>query len=153
MLSQILFQFHHGTIGSLTAQVLDDVVISISIPPWYDWKLYICVLKTGSYFHFNSTMVRLEGLSFRYAFPSTRFQFHHGTIGRRGRYCITIKFLVNFNSTMVRLEEVTLMPYSVFAWYFNSTMVRLEAYASITAQTAIPNFNSTMVRLEVRNKM
>jgi len=57
-------------------------------------------LKDG----FNSTMVRLEGISLlTFSNFSSSFQFHDGAI-RRIAYAAGAAFDTSFNSTMVRLE-------------------------------------------------
>ena len=57
------------------------IASTISIPLWYDWKLFIFA-STQGVFNFNSTMVRLEEAVFSLAtLVVYLFQFHYGTIG------------------------------------------------------------------------
>ncbi len=97
-----MFQFHFGSIGSLPVFLL-LLLLLVSIPLWFDWKLCECN-REYCFCCFNSTLVRLEEqlnkvicyweivsipLWFDWKTADTRhqsfhllFQFHFGSIGR-----------------------------------------------------------------------
>ncbi len=122
---------------------------------------------------FNSSMVRLEGLSMsssssscsvsipvwydwknstsRFTTCITPFQFQYGTIGSHGAPAPPAGTM-SFNSSMVRLKVKTRSGAPVWVACFNSSMVRLKA--GIPQIIDIPEgcFNSSMVRLEVTGR-
>ena len=77
-------------------------------------------------FCFNSTMVRLEVRLALHDKSWAKFQFHNGSIRRRQVHWRT-RSVQRFNSTMVRLEELSQRMMGGCLRCFNSTMVRLEA--------------------------
>ena len=74
-----MFQFHYGSIGSACG-VTEMTVYRVSIPLWFDWE-------------------PIDPIIFAKQFM---FQFHYGSIGRISLR-LNEKYLVCFNSTMVRL--------------------------------------------------
>ncbi len=87
--------------------------IPISIPLWFDWKTESLSHGWCCRWDFNSTMVRLEGISRK----------------------VDIGFSFHFNSTMVRLEDANFPALLINDSNFNSTMVRLEAVIMIDSKS------------------
>jgi len=94
-------------------------------------------------------MVRLEDIENLIAkIISKAFQFHDGAIGSISQ-SLSMVFVSNFNSMMVRLEDGSDKSVSNYIFYFNSMMVRLEDSGQRLFGLPKVHFNSMMVRLEV----
>ena len=147
------FQFHDGTITTLSSIIypswtsrvsiprwydyngagysLLSFYTTVSIPRWYDYNTGCLIGEAGRIWCFNSTMVRLQ--------PDYTLAFDKNGYG--------------FNSTMVRLQLDLIKKLSWIYPGFNSTMVRLQLNMSLTTLRGWMCFNSTMVRLQRTCKM
>ena len=120
-----VFQFHYGTVKS------PDPALAVKRYLYFNSttvRLKVAMVAQGPLFrsNFNSTTVRLKEYAVYYdKTREIRFQFHYGTVKRRGRLGIR-SMTLNFNSTTVRLKGI---------W-------------PSRARLCMPNFNSTTVRLK-----
>ena len=119
------FQFHYGTIKSLT-QMNDNV--------------------QHATFQFHYGTIK-RGVICKYGFSQMEFQFHYGTIKR---ICVNCrkKLVCYFNSTMVRLKASSAGSRSIARRLFQfhyGTIKRMPWKAQFTVYL---HFNSTMVRLK-----
>ena len=109
-------------------------------------KEFGAIRQTDCGTSFNSTMVRLKDHCFKVWLYTSWFQFHYGTIKRRGT-CNAISHKVfQFHYGTIKSVESTLVVCSIRWFQFH--------YGTIKSSTHIPRvypflcFNSTMVRLK-----
>ncbi len=155
----ILFQFQHGTIGSLPRIAGGNQIDRVSIPAWYDWKrTFILFPPVDNLFQFQHGTIGRRLLLQILHLPGL-FQFQHGTIG-------SLLFHQKLNTLDVSIPawydwkpdyNAPVAPDNVFQFQhgtigscmcdnyniqhlrgFNSSMVRLEETGHSLPSTSIP---------------
>jgi len=101
----------------------------ISIPKWCDWEEDIKNLREQRYvlFQFQNGAIERKGTHGNRE-ATFGFQFQNGAI-ERITLRLTHRFLIHFNSKMVRLRGFFLVVTILRYRHFNSKMVRLRAYS------------------------
>ena len=97
------FQFLFGAIGSIMA--------SVTLLPFFLFQFLFGAIGSGI------NLTNYEGF--------TLFQFLFGAIGSFFGQALTVA-IVDFNSSLVRLEDIVIVFTALCLVYFNSSLVRLE---------------------------
>jgi len=134
---------------------LDKVTFKfrISIPLWYDWKLWRNSDGWGNRY-FNSTLVRLKVVIKQLISVYIKFQFHFGTIESFSSRCVrdiishisiplwydwkqdpiySDTSYSNFNSTLVRLKAIMIKTTKIFVVIFQFHFGTIESFSIVTA--------------------